>query len=130
MMASACWWAASGRVGSRRCGCLRPRVPPRRPDPARALKGAPCRFWTRIDFLTSCTNLRIAFPPLRAPELMPSEDLWRLAQAVVAANRVYEAVQEQADRAVAWLDALSPYERLLKTPHSARVVGEIFRIFM
>jgi len=46
---------------------------------------------------------------------MPCEDLWRLAKAEVAANRVYEAVQEQAERAVAWLDALSPYERLLKT---------------
>jgi hypothetical protein len=46
---------------------------------------------------------------------MPCEDLWRLAKGVVAANRPYEAVQEQAERAVAWLDALLPYERLLKT---------------
>jgi hypothetical protein len=46
---------------------------------------------------------------------MPCEDLWRLAKAVVAANRVYETVQEQAERALAWLSALSPYERLLKT---------------
>jgi hypothetical protein len=32
----------------------------------------------------------------------------------VAANRAYEAIQEQAERAIAWLAALSPFDRLLK----------------
>ena len=45
---------------------------------------------------------------------MPCEDRWRLAKAVVAANRAYAAVQEQAERAVAWLATLSPFDRLLK----------------
>jgi hypothetical protein len=46
---------------------------------------------------------------------MPCEDLWRLTKAVVAANRAYEAVQEQAERVVAWLTALTPFDRLLKS---------------
>jgi hypothetical protein len=33
---------------------------------------------------------------------------------VVAANRTYEAIPQQAERAVAWLAALSPFDRLLK----------------
>jgi hypothetical protein len=62
-------------------------------------------------------TIRLAFLPFRAPELMPGEDLWRLTKAVVAANRPYDAIQEQAEqaeRAVAWLAALSPFDRLLK----------------
>jgi hypothetical protein len=46
---------------------------------------------------------------------MPCEHLWRLAKAMVAANRVYAAVQDQAERTVAWLAALTPFDRLLKT---------------
>jgi hypothetical protein len=46
---------------------------------------------------------------------MPCEDLWRLTKAVVAANRTYEAIQEQAERAVAWLTTLSPFDRLRKS---------------
>jgi transposase len=57
----------------------------------------------------------LTFLPFRAPELMPCEDLWRLTKALIAANRVYAAVQEQAERALAWLATLSPFDRLLKS---------------
>jgi transposase len=76
---------------------------------------APPHHPKRVQAAAAAANIHLAFLPFRAPELMPCEDLWRLAKAEVAANRVYEAVQEQAERAVAWLAALSPYERLLKT---------------
>jgi len=76
---------------------------------------APPHHPKRVQAAAAAANIRLAFLPFRAPELMPCEDLWRLAKAVVAANRVYVAVQEQAERALAWLQALSPYERLLKT---------------
>jgi hypothetical protein len=77
----------------------------------------------RVQAVAAAANIRLRFLPFRflpfrSPELMPCEDLWRLAKAVkavVAGNRVYQAVQEQAERAVAWLAALSPYERLLTT---------------
>ena len=76
---------------------------------------APPHHPKRVQAAAAAANIQLAFLPFRAPELMPCEDLWRLVKAVVAANRVYQAVQEQAERAVAWLEALSPYERLLKT---------------
>jgi transposase len=57
-------------------------------------------------------HVTIAWLPFRAPELMPCEDLWRRTKAVVAANRVYATVQELAERAIAWLQALTPTERL------------------
>ncbi len=76
---------------------------------------APPHHPKRVQAAAAAANIRLAFLPFRAPELMPCEDLWRLAKAVVAANRVYTAVQEQAERALAWLAARSPYERLLKT---------------
>src|SRR5262249_23928213 len=57
-------------------------------------------------------------------DFCPVGDLWRLAKAFMAANRVYATVQEHAKRAVAWLDALSPYERLLQ----AGLLGTMFSV--
>ena len=76
---------------------------------------APPHHPKRVQATATAANIHLVFLPFRSPELMPCEDLWRLAKAVVAANRVYQAVQEQAERAVTWLAALSPYERLLNT---------------
>jgi hypothetical protein len=33
---------------------------------------------------------------------MPGEDLWRQTTAVIAANRVYDSVQQLAEQAVSW----------------------------
>jgi transposase len=76
---------------------------------------APPHHPKRVQAAAMAANITLAFLPFRAPELMPCEDLWRLSKAVVAANRVYATVQEQAERAVAWLAALSPFDRLLKS---------------
>jgi transposase len=46
--------------------------------------------------------------PVRAPELNPLEDRWRSLKGVVAANRAYEAMDELAERALGYLDSLSP----------------------
>jgi transposase len=69
---------------------------------------APPHHPKRVQATATAANIHLVFLPFRSPELMPCEDLWRLAKAVVAANRVYQAVQEQAERAVAWLTTLSP----------------------
>jgi transposase len=74
---------------------------------------APPHHPKRVQAAAAAAHIQIAFLPFRAPELMPCEDLWRLAKAVVAANRAYAAVQEQAERAVAWLATLTPFDRLL-----------------
>src|SRR5258708_16752105 len=63
----------------------------------------------RAQVAAAAAQITIAFLPCRARELMPCEDLWRLTKRVVAANRAYAAVQEQAERAVAWLTALTPF---------------------
>jgi transposase len=88
-----------------------------RPDVPKLLvwDNAPPHHPKRVLAAAAATHIAVAFLPFRAPELMPCEDLWRLAKGLIAANRAYEAVQEQAERARAWLDALSPFDRLLKT---------------
>jgi transposase len=88
-----------------------------RPDAPKLLvwDNAPPHHPKKVLAAARAAHIAIAFLPFRAPELMPCEDLWRLAKALIAANRAYESVQELAERAVAWLAALSPYERLLKT---------------
>jgi transposase len=88
-----------------------------RPDVPKLLvwDNAPPHHPKKVLAAAQTAHIAIAFLPFRAPELMPCEDLWRLAKALIAANRVYQTVDEQAERAVAWLAALSPYERLLKT---------------
>ncbi len=45
--------------------------------------------------------------PFRSPELNPIEDLWRSLGRVVAANRVYGSIDDLAQRATTYLDALS-----------------------
>jgi transposase len=57
-------------------------------------------------------HITMAWLPFRAPELNPCEDLWRLMQAVVAANRPATSLDDLAQRAAAWLAALSPHDRL------------------
>ncbi len=88
-----------------------------RPDVPKLLvwDNAPPHHPKRVQAVAEAAQIQLAFLPFRAPELMPCEDLWRLAKAVVAANRAYAAVHEQAERAVAWLAALTPFDRLLKS---------------
>lgn len=72
---------------------------------------APPHHPKRVRAAAEAAQIQLAFLPFRAPELMPCEDLWRRTKAVVAANRAYATVEEQAERAVAWLAALTPEER-------------------
>ncbi|MGH2531272.1 MAG: IS630 family transposase [Thermomicrobiales bacterium] len=57
-------------------------------------------------------NITLACLPFRSPELMPLEDLWRGLKQTVAANRCYPSLDELVARAVAWLDAMTPTDRL------------------
>jgi len=88
-----------------------------RPDVPKLLvwDNAPPHHPKRVATAAEQAPSTLTFLPFRSPELMPCEDLWRLAKAVVAANRAYEAVQMQAERFVTWLTALTPLDRLLKT---------------
>ncbi|HEX9413600.1 MAG TPA: transposase, partial [Ktedonobacterales bacterium] len=87
-----------------------------RPDVPKLLvwDNAPPHHPKRVLAAAAAAQITIAWLPFRAPELMPCEDLWRLTKAVVAANRVYETVQALAEQAVAWLEALTPLERLCR----------------
>jgi transposase len=57
-------------------------------------------------------TITLAVLPVRSPELMPLEDLWRGLKQTVAANRCYPSLDELAARAVAWLEAMTPTDRL------------------
>ncbi|HEU0167921.1 MAG TPA: transposase [Chloroflexota bacterium] len=73
---------------------------------------APPHHPKRVLAAAEAAHITIAWLPFRAPELMPCEDLWRLVKAVVAANRAYDSGVELAERAIAWLAALLPADRL------------------
>ncbi len=71
---------------------------------------APPHQPTLVRQAAEAAGITRTFLPFRAPELNPCEDLWRLLKGVVAANRAYETVDALLDRALAWLDALTPAE--------------------
>jgi transposase len=80
---------------------------------------APPHHPKRVAAAAAAAHITIAWLPFRSPELMPCEDLWRLAKAQVAANRPYRAdqsaddlVQGLAEQAVQRIAALSPLDRL------------------
>jgi transposase len=86
----------------------------RRPDVPKlpVWDNAPPHQPTRVKTAARAAGIAVAFLPFRSPELMPLEDLWRGAKAVVAANRCYPTIDEAAARAVAWPDDQTPEERL------------------
>src|SRR5260370_32602282 len=77
--------------------------------------GATPHYPKKVKATAPATNIRLTLLPSRASELMACEHLWPLAKAVIAAYQVYEAVQQHAQRAAAWLDALAPFDRVLKS---------------
>lgn len=80
---------------------------------------APPHHPKRVAEAAEAAHITIAWLPFRSPELMPCEDLWRLAKAQVAANRPYregqppeDLVQTLAQQAVDSIVVLSPADRL------------------
>lgn len=90
-------WARSGPTWPSGCSGRTPRPVP--PSHARPGGGGACP-------ITS------AWRPVRAPELKPGEDRWRLMKAVVAANRCASSLEDRAQPAAAWLAALTPDDPL------------------
>jgi transposase len=85
-----------------------------RPDVPKLLiwDNAPPHHPTAVKQAAQAAGIDLVFLPFRSPELMPLEDLWRGLKADIAANRAYPTLDELADRAHAWLDALSQDDRL------------------
>jgi transposase len=90
-----------------RLGAVRPGVPK-----LLIWDNAPPHHPHRVRDAARDAGITLAFLPFRSPELMPLEDLWRGLKATVAANRCYDSLDELAARAVAWLDAMTPTDRL------------------
>lgn len=65
----------------------------------------------RVREAAAAVGITVIFLPFRSPELNPCEDLWRGLKQEVAANRAYPTVDDLANHAVAWLDALSNADR-------------------
>lgn len=91
-------------------GALRPEVPK-----LLVWDNAPPHQPLRVRAAAAAAGIEVAFLPFRSPELNPCEELWRQLKAAVAANRAYATMDELAERAVAWLDALGPEEVLRRT---------------
>lgn len=75
---------------------------------------APPHHPHRVRDVAAAAQIGLAFLPFRAPELMPLEDLWRQLKATVAANRAYADLDELVHRALAWLMAMTPTDRLCR----------------
>jgi transposase len=88
-------------------GAVRPQVPK-----LLLWDNAPPHHPHRVRNAAQAAGITVVCLPFRSPELMPLEDLWRGLKAEIAANRAYPTVEELADRAVAWLDGLTPADRL------------------
>lgn len=73
---------------------------------------APPHHPHRVRDAAAVAGITIAFLPFRSPELMPLEDLWRGLKQTVAANRCYASLDDLTGRAVAWLDDMTPTDRL------------------
>lgn len=73
---------------------------------------APPHHPKRVQEAAAAAKIEIVWLPFRSPELNPCEDLWRLLKAVIAANRAYASLEEETERAVAWLDGLTNEGRL------------------
>jgi transposase len=69
---------------------------------------APPHHPKRVLAAAAAARVTIAWLPFRSPELNPMEDLWRLLKAVIAANRVYDALDALAGHALSRLDACPP----------------------
>jgi transposase len=72
---------------------------------------APPHHPKRVREAAAAAGIALAFLPFRAPELMPLEELWRGLKQVVAANRCYASLEDLAERALAWLAAMTEPER-------------------
>lgn len=85
-----------------------------RPDIPKLLiwDNAPPQLPKRVLEAAAAARIEIVWLPFRSPELNPCEDLWRLLKGVIAANRAYASLEEEAERAVAWLDGLTNEKRL------------------
>lgn len=88
-------------------GQLRPAVPK-----LLIWDNAPPHHPKRVLEAAAAAKIEIVWLPFRSPELNPCEDLWRVLKAVIAANRAYASLEEEAERAVAWLDGLTNEGRL------------------
>lgn len=95
-------------------GAVRPEVPQ-----LLIWDNAPPHHPHRVRDAAQVANITLAFLPFRAPELMPLEDLWRGLKQTVAANRCYPSLEELTERAVAWLEAMTPTDRLSRCGFAA-----------
>jgi transposase len=94
-------------VAVEQLGTVRPEVPK-----LLIWDNAPPHHPHRVRDAAAAAGITLAFLPFRSPELMPLEDLWRGLKQTVAANRCYPTLEELTHRALAWLEAMTPADRL------------------
>ncbi len=90
-------------------GAVRPAVPK-----LLIWDNAPPHHPHRVRDAAAAAHVTLAFLPFRSPELMPLEDLWRGLKATVAANRADADLDDLVARALTWLTAMTPLDRLCR----------------
>ena len=95
-------------------GAVRPKVPK-----LLIWDNAPPHQPHRVREAATAVGITLVVLPFRSPELMPLEDLWRALKQTVAANRCYASLDELAARAITWLAAMTPTDRLCRCGFAA-----------
>jgi DDE superfamily endonuclease len=72
--------------------------------------------------LRSAEGMTLLWLPKRSPELNPMDTLWGQAKDVIATNKQYASIDEQADRFLGFLSGLSGREAL----HTSGVLSDDF----
>ena len=83
-------------------------------DPSHTAKGS--------QQLAESLSIKLLWLPKRSPKLNPMDTLWGQAKDVVSANRQYATIDDQVDRFLNYLNALSPREAL----HTSGVLSKNF----
>jgi hypothetical protein len=72
--------------------------------------------------LQAADSITLLWLPVRSPELNPMDTLWGQGKDVIAANRQYRTIEDQVDRFLDFLTAMSAHDAL----HTSGVLSEDF----
>ncbi len=92
---------------------------------AMLLDGDPSHTAHASKELAAQLGIELIWLPPRCPKLNPMDRLWECAKQKVCANRQYRSIDDQAERFIAYLLALSPNEALRK----AGILSKNFWLF-
>lgn len=78
------------------------------------LDKAPCHDAARSRQLAARLGITLLWLPKQCPELNPVDHLWKELKRLIAANRQFRTIDEEAEHAEKWFLGLTPRQALRK----------------